>query len=51
MSRRFDWTLLSFQPFDCRPLLRISVCSDLFASDFAPGFAPEFGRGFAQASS
>jgi hypothetical protein len=41
MSPRFDWTLLSIQPVDCRPLLPISVYSGRFAPDFAPGFASE----------
>jgi uncharacterized protein (DUF433 family) len=41
MSRKFDWTLLLIQPFDCRPLLPISAYSGHFAPDFAPGFAPE----------
>ena len=36
-SPRFDWTLLSIQPVDCRPLLPISVCS----GRFAPGFDPD----------
>jgi hypothetical protein len=42
MSQNFDWTLLSFQPFDCRPLESISVSSGPFAPDFAPGFAPDW---------
>jgi hypothetical protein len=41
MSRIFDWTLLSFQPVDCRLFRSISAYSGLFAPDFAPGFAPE----------
>jgi hypothetical protein len=41
MSQNFDWTLLSIQPIDCRPLLPISAYSGHFAPDFAPGFAPE----------
>src|SRR5689334_2581629 len=40
MSQKIDWTLLSFQPVDCRPLLPISVFLGSFAPDFAPGFAP-----------
>ena len=40
MSQNFDWTLLSFQPFDCRPFRSISAYSGPFAPDFAPGFAP-----------
>ena len=41
MSPKFDWTLLSFQPIDCRPLESISAYSGPFAPNFAPGFAPE----------
>jgi len=41
MSQNFDWTLLSIQPVDCRPLVPVSVYSGHFAPDFAPGFAPE----------
>ena len=37
MSQNFDWTLLSIQPLDCRPLLPISA----YSGHFAPGFAPE----------
>jgi hypothetical protein len=40
MSQNFDWTLLSFQPFDCRPFRSISAYSGPFAPDFARGFAP-----------
>jgi hypothetical protein len=42
MSQNFDWTLLSFQPIDCRPFRSISVYSGPFAPDFAPGFAPDW---------
>src|SRR6266581_3339801 len=41
MSQKFDWTLLSFQPIDCRPSRSTSAYSGPFAPDFAPGFAPE----------
>ena len=40
MSQNFYWTLLSFQPLDCRPLESIPVYFGTFAPDFAPGFAP-----------
>jgi hypothetical protein len=40
MSQNFDWTLLSFQPIDCRPLESISAYSGIFAPTFAPSFAP-----------
>src|SRR5262249_54701963 len=36
MSRSLDWTLLSFQPLDCRPLQPISAYSGPFAPDLPP---------------
>ena len=40
MSQTLDWTLLSFQPLDCRPFRSVSVCLGPFAPDFAPGLPP-----------
>jgi len=41
MSQTILWTLLSFQPVDCRPVEFVSAYSGGFAPDFAPGLAPE----------
>ena len=45
MSQKFHWTLLSFQPVDCRPLRPISTYSAPFAPVLPPALPPNSSKG------